>query len=49
MLIFLNMKYIWAVDFYWQIHNNDSLFSDSNFIINFEDFKELFRNINGIQ
>lgn len=46
---FSNLGRIFDVDFYTHLYNNEGLHSDSNFIINFEDFKELFRNINGIQ
>ncbi|SFN48144.1 Protein of unknown function [Chryseobacterium oleae] len=46
---FSNLGRIFDVDFHIQLYNNNGLHSDSNFIINFEDFKELFRNINGIQ
>jgi len=46
---FSNLGHIFDVDFYIQLYNHSGLHSDSNFIINFEEFKELFRNINGIQ
>lgn len=46
---FSSLGRIFEVDFYTQLYNNSGLHSDSNFIINFEEFKELFKYINGEQ
>ncbi|WP_185152000.1 glycosyltransferase family 61 protein [Chryseobacterium vaccae] len=46
---FSSLGHIFEVDFYTQLYNNNGLHSDSNFIINFEEFKELFKYINGEQ
>lgn len=46
---FSSLGRIFEVDFYTQLYKNSGLHSDSNFIINFEEFKELFKYINGEQ
>ncbi|MDR2236283.1 MAG: glycosyltransferase family 61 protein [Chryseobacterium sp.] len=46
---FSSLGRIFEVDFYTQLYKNNGLHSDSNFIINFEEFKELFKYINGEQ
>lgn len=46
---FSSLGHIFEVDFYTQLYNNSGLHSDSNFIINFEEFNELFKYINGEQ
>lgn len=44
---FSNLAKIFEVDFYTQLYANDGVHTDSNFIINFEQFVELFNYIYG--
>ncbi|KFF75085.1 hypothetical protein HX13_07555 [Chryseobacterium sp. P1-3] len=44
---FSNLAKIFEVDFYTQLYANDGVHTDSNFIINFEKFVELFNYIYG--
>ncbi|SHL02441.1 glycosyltransferase family 61 protein [Chryseobacterium polytrichastri] len=44
---FSNLAKIFRVDFYAQLYKNDGAHTNSNFIINFEKFVELFNYVNG--
>lgn len=44
---FSNLAKIFEVDFYVQLYHNNGLHTNSNFIINFDKFVELFKYVNG--
>ncbi|QBA22831.1 glycosyltransferase family 61 protein [Chryseobacterium indologenes] len=45
--VFSNLAKIFEVDFYTQLYSNDGVHTNSNFIINFEQFVELFNYVYG--